>query len=144
MLQKLRTGNGQHIEISMQEVITYYMWELPRLAHGRQLGQDAGLPQTQLNNSAAPSVLPLQALGLPLCRPDRRRAAHGKFFMAIDRPDLARHERFATDEARLQHARALHAEVEKLQMRPRMKHEVMRELGACAATMDTVDVYDAT
>ena len=144
-VQKLRTGEGQHIEISMQEAITYYM--RTRLAHGGNWGKTP-VSRNGSQVGAAPS-------GLYPCKPFGPNdyafvltvtAPHmDKFFMAIDRPDLVTDERFATDEARFRNTPALHAEVEKW-TRLRTKHEVMRELGEagvpCAATMDTVDVYD--
>lgn len=144
-VQKLRTGEGQHIEISMQEAITYYM--RTRLAHGGNWGKDA-VPRRGSQVGAAPS-------GLYACKPFGPNdyafvltvtAPHmDKFFMAIDRPDLVTDERFATEEARFLNTPALQAEIEKW-TRARTKHEVMKELGEagvpCAATMDTVDLYD--
>lgn len=144
-VQKLRTGEGQHIEISMQEAITYYM--RTRLAHGGNWGKDA-VPRRGSQVGAAPS-------GLYACKPFGPNdyafvltvtAPHmDKFFMAIDRPDLVTDERFATEEARFLNTPALQAEIEKW-TRTRTKHEVMKELGEagvpCAATMDTVDLYD--
>ena len=144
-VQKLRTGEGQHIEISMQEAITYYM--RTRLAHGGNWGKDA-VPRRGSQVGAAPS-------GLYACKPFGPNdyafvltvtAPHmDKFFMAIDRPDLVTDERFATEEARFRNTPAMHAEIEKW-TRTRTKHEVMKELGEagvpCAATMDTVDLYD--
>ncbi len=144
-VQKLRTGEGQHIEISMQEAITYYM--RTKLAHGGNWGKDA-VPRTGNQIGAAPS-------GLYPCKPFGPNdfafvmtvtAPHmDKFFMAIDRPDLVTDERFATDEARVANTDALHDEIEKW-TRVRTKHEVMKVLGEagvpCAATMDTADLYD--
>ncbi len=144
-VQKLRTGEGQHIEISMQEAITYYM--RTRLAHGGNWGKDA-VPRRGSQVGAAPS-------GLYACKPFGPNdyafvltvtAPHmDKFFMAIDRPDLVTDERFATEEARFKNTPALHEEIEKW-TRTRTKHEVMKELGEagvpCAATMDTVDLYE--
>jgi len=144
-VQKLRTGEGQHIEISMQEAITYYM--RTKLAHGGNWGKDA-VPRTGNQIGAAPS-------GLYPCKPFGPNdfafvmtvtAPHmDKFFMAIDRPDLVTDERFATDEARVANSDALHDEIEKW-TRVRTKHEVMKVLGEagvpCAATMDTADLYD--
>ena len=144
-VQKLRTGEGQHIEISMQEAITYYM--RTRLAHSGNWGKSA-VPRTGSQVGAAPS-------GLYSCKPFGPNdfafvltvtAPHiDKFFMAIDRPDLVTDERFATDQARYQNTAVLHDEIEKW-TRERTKHEVMKELSEagvpCAATMDTVDLYD--
>jgi formyl-CoA transferase len=144
-VQKLRTGEGQHIEISMQEAITYYM--RTRLAHGGNWGKDV-VPRRGSQVGAAPS-------GLYACKPFGPNdyafiltvtAPHmDKFFMASDRPDLVTDARFATEEARVANSPALHDEIEKW-TRARTKHEVMKELGdagvPCAATMDTVDLYE--
>jgi len=144
-VQKLRTGEGQHIELSMQEAITYYM--RTRLAHGGNWGANP-VPRTGSQVGAAPS-------GLYKCKPFGPNdyafiltvtAPHiDKFYMAIDRPDLVTDERFASDEARFANTALLHDEIEKWTSQ-RTKHEVMKELGEakvpCAATMDTVDVYD--
>ncbi len=144
-VQRLRTGRGQHIEISMQEAITYYM--RTRIAHGGNWGKDA-VPRNGSQIGAAPS-------GLYPCKPFGPNdyafiltvtAPHvDRFFMAIDRPDLVTDERFATDAARFENSDALHDEIERW-TRERTKQEVMKELGEagvpCAATFDTVDVYD--
>lgn len=144
-VQKLRTGEGQHIEISMQEAITYYM--RTRLAHGGDWGRRC-VPRSGSQVGAAPS-------GLYRCKPFGPNdyafvltvtAPHmDRFYMAIDRPDLVTDERFATDAARLENSQALHDEIEKWTSQ-RTKHEVMRELGEagvpCAATMDSLDLYD--
>ena len=144
-VQKLRTGEGQHIEISMQEAITYYM--RTRLAHGGNWGQNP-VPRNGSQVGAAPS-------GLYACKPFGPNdfafvltvtAPHmDKFYMAIDRPDLVADERFSTDEARMKNTQVLHDEIEQW-TRTRTKHEVMKQLCEagvpCAATMDTVDIYD--
>jgi formyl-CoA transferase len=144
-IQRLRTGEGQHIELSMQEAITYYM--RTRLAHGGNWGKNP-VPRTGSQVGAAPS-------GLYKCKPFGPNdfafiltvtAPHiDKFYMAIDRPDLVTDERFSTDQARFANTAILHDEIEHWTSE-RTKHEVMKELGEagvpCAATMDTVDVYD--
>lgn len=144
-VQKLRTGEGQRIEISMQEAVTYYM--RTRLAYGGNWGKNP-VPRTGSQVGAAPS-------GLYACKPFGPNdyafvlavtAPHvDKFYLAIDRPDLVTDARFRSDEARFENSLALHDEIEKW-TRERTKHEVMKELGEagvpCAATMDTVDLYD--
>jgi formyl-CoA transferase len=144
-VQKLRTGVGQRIEVSMHEAITYYM--RTHLANGADWGRRAA-PRNGSQVGAAPS-------GLYACKPFGRNdyafvlavtATHiDKLFMAIDRPDLISDERFDTNEKRLARTPELHAEIEQW-TRARTKHEVMRELGVagvpCAATMDTAEVYD--
>ena len=144
-IQKLRTGEGQRIEISMHEAITYYM--RTHLANGADWGRRAA-PRFGSQTGAAPS-------GLYACKPFGSNdyafvlavtATHiDKMFMAIDRPDLISDERFDTNEKRLARTPELHDEIE-LWTRARTKHEVMRELGEagvpCAATMDTAELYD--
>jgi len=144
-VQKLRTGEGQRIELSMQEATTYYM--RTRLAHGGNWGTTP-VPRTGSQVGAAPS-------GLYKCKPFGANdyafiltvtAPHiDKLYMAIDRPDLLTDERFTSDEARFANTELLHQEIEKWTSQ-RTKHEVMKELGEAgvpsAATMDTVDVYD--
>ena len=144
-VQKLRTGQGQRIEISMHEAITYYM--RTHLANGADWGRRAA-PRNGGQVGAAPS-------GLYACKPLGYNdyafvmavtATHiDKLFMAIGRPDLVSDERFDTNEKRIARTPELHEEVESW-TRARTKQEVMRELCEagvpCAATMDTVELYD--
>lgn len=144
-VQKLRTGQGQRIEISMHEAITYYM--RTHLANGADWGRRAA-PRGGSQVGAAPS-------GLYACKPFGRNdhafvlavtPTHiDKLFMAIGRPDLITDERFDSDAKRLARTAELHDEVEQW-TRKRTKQEVMRELSEagvpCAATMDTVELYD--
>ncbi|MBJ18267.1 MAG: formyl-CoA transferase [bacterium] len=144
-VQQLRTGEGQHIEISMQEAITYYM--RTRLAHGGNWGKNP-VPRNGSQIGAAPS-------GLYPCKPFGPNdyafvltvtARHvDKFYLAIDRPDLVNDERFAADEDRFKNSDALQEEIEQW-TRQHTKHEVMKILGdagiPCSATLDTVDLYE--
>ena len=144
-IQKLRTGEGQRIEISMQEAITYYM--RTHLANLGNWGQNV-VPRNGSQIGAAPS-------GLYACKPGGPNdyafvlaitTPHiDKLFMAIDRPDLIVDERFDDFMKRLERTDELHAEVEKWTLE-RTKHEVMKILGEaavpCSATMDTAELYD--
>ena len=144
-IQKLRTGEGQRIEISMQEAITYYM--RTHLANLGNWGQNV-VPRNGSQIGAAPS-------GLYACKPGGPNdyafvlaitTPHiDKLFMAIDRPDLIVDERFDDFMKRLERTNELHAEVEKWTLE-RTKHEVMKILGEaavpCSATMDTAELYD--
>jgi len=144
-VQKLRTGEGQHIEISMQEALTYYM--RTRIAYGGDWGRHA-VPRTGSQVGAAPS-------GLYPCKPGGPNdwafvltvtAPHiDRFYLAIERPDLVTDERFSKDAARLQNSDLLHEEIAKW-TRERTKQEVMKILGdagvPCSATFDTVDLFD--
>jgi len=144
-VQKLRTGEGQRIEISMHEAITYYM--RTHLANLGDWGNNV-VPRNGSQVGAAPS-------GLYKCAPGGHNDyafvltitnTHiDKLFMAIDRPDLIADERFDDFMKRLQRTPELHEEVEKW-TREHTKQEVMRLLGEagvpCAATMDTKEIYD--
>jgi crotonobetainyl-CoA:carnitine CoA-transferase CaiB-like acyl-CoA transferase len=144
-IQKLRTGEGQRIEISMQEAITYFM--RTHLANLGNWGQNV-VPRNGSQVGAAPS-------GLYACKPGGPNdyafvltitTPHiDKLFMAIDRPDLITDERFDDFMKRLERTDELHAEVEKWTLE-RTKHEVMKILGEaavpCSATMDTAELYD--
>lgn len=144
-VQKLRTGEGQHIEISMHEAITYYM--RTHLANAGDWGNVA-VPRNGSQVGAAPS-------GLYACKgggPNDyafvlaiTNVHIDKLYMAIDRPDLITDERFDDFMKRLERTPELHAEVEKWTLE-RTKQEVMRELGEagvpCAATTDTKELYD--
>jgi formyl-CoA transferase len=144
-IQKLRTGEGQRIEISMQEAITYFM--RTHLANLGNWGQNV-VPRNGSQVGAAPS-------GLYACKPGGPNdyafvlaitTPHiDKLFMAIDRPDLITDERFDDFMKRLERTEELHAEVEKWTLQ-RTKHEVMKILGEaavpCSATMDTAELYD--
>ena len=144
-IQKLRTGEGQRIEISMQEAITYFM--RTHLANLGNWGQNV-VPRNGSQIGAAPS-------GLYACKPGGPNdyafvlavtTPHvDKLFMAIDRPDLITDERFDDYMKRLERTDELHAEVEKWTLE-RTKHEVMKtlcEAGVpCSATMDTAELYD--
>ncbi len=144
-VQRLRTGEGQHIEISMQEAITYFM--RTRIAFGADWGR-AAVPRTGNEVGAAPS-------GLYPCKPGGPNdwafvltvtAPHiDRFFVAIGRTDLVTDERFATEEARVRNGAALREEISSW-TRERTKQEVMEQLCEagvpCAATLDTADLFD--
>jgi crotonobetainyl-CoA:carnitine CoA-transferase CaiB-like acyl-CoA transferase len=144
-VQKLRTGKGQHIEISMHEAVTYYM--RTHLANLGNWGNDA-VPRNGSQVGAAPS-------GLYACKPFGpndyafvlaiTNTHIDKLFMAIDRPDLIADKRFDDFMKRFERTAELHEEVEKW-TRERTKHEVMKTLGEagvpCSATMDTKELYD--
>ncbi len=103
-VQKQRTGEGQEIEISMQEAMTYFM--RTRVATGSAWGTQAagrggtsgGLPPVDLYpcKPFGPNdwiyIMPITA------------GQWDEFCAAIDRPDLAVDERFAVPRDRLAHA----------------------------------------
>ncbi|MBW2423780.1 MAG: CoA transferase [Deltaproteobacteria bacterium] len=144
-IQRLRTGEGQQIEISMQEAVTYYM--RTRIATGADWGR-AVSPRTGSQVGAPPS-------GLYPCKPGGPNdwafvltvtPRHiDRFFLAIERPDLITDERFDSEQGRLENAEQLSEEI-ACWTRERRKHEVMSLLGAagipCSATFDTMDLFD--
>jgi len=144
-IQRLRTGEGQHIEISMQEALTYYM--RTRIANGSDWGR-ASSPRSGNNLGAAPS-------GIYPCKPGGPNdwafiltvtPPHvDRFYLAIDRPDLVTDERFIGDEARLANSDLLREEIIAWTS-VRTKQEVMKQLCEagvpCAATLDTQDLFD--
>jgi crotonobetainyl-CoA:carnitine CoA-transferase CaiB-like acyl-CoA transferase len=144
-IQRLRTGEGQLIEISMHEAITYYM--RTHLANLGNWGQNV-VPRNGSQVGAAPS-------GLFACKPGGPNdyafilavtSTHiDKLYIAIDRPDLVTDDRYDDFMKRLERTEELHLEVEKWTLE-RTKVEVMKTLGEagvpCSATMDTVELYD--
>ena len=143
-VQRLRTGEGQRIEISMQEAVTYFM--RTRIAFGADWGR-AACPRMGNTMGAAPT-------GLYPCKP----AGPNDFAflitvtdthwdalcLAMERPDLVVDPRFSTGMARLENGDALREEI-GLWTREHTKQEVMRILGEagvpCSATLDTADLY---
>lgn len=144
-VQKLRTGEGQRIEISMHEAITYYM--RTHLANAGNWGRQP-VPRNGSQVGAAPSGLYACRGGGPndyafvLAVTDTH---IDKLFMAIDRPELITDSRFDDFMKRFERTPELHEEVEQW-TRERTKQEVMKLLGEagvpCAATMDTRELYD--
>ena len=144
-VQVLRTGEGQYIEISMQEAITYFM--RTRIAHGGDWGRQAS-PRNGSQVGVAPS-------GLYPCKPGGpndwafviavTRPHIDKLYMAIARPDLITDERFSTDQARVLNSDALQDEIAQW-TRKRTKQQVMERLAGagvpCSATLDTKDLFE--
>jgi len=142
-VQKLRTGEGQHIELSMQEAVTYYL--RTAIANGSDLGERAA-PRRGNGEGAM--------VNLYACRPG---GPNDYVYMMVvntrmwqnlcrgmQRPDLLDDERFARGRDRHENAAALSEEIEKW-TRSHTKHEVMRRLGEagvpCGAVLDTRDLF---
>jgi formyl-CoA transferase len=143
-IQKLRTGEGQHIEISMQEAMTYFM--RTRIAFGADWGNQAA-PRAGNSMGSGPT-------GLYPCKPfgpndyvylitvtDQH---WDTVCLAIGRQDLIVDPRFNTGLARLQNGEALYQEIAKW-TGEQTKSEAMRILGEagvpCSATLDTRDLH---
>ncbi|MDP6980232.1 MAG: CoA transferase [Myxococcota bacterium] len=143
-VQRLRTGEGQLVELSMQEAMTYYM--RTRIAFGGDWGNQA-VPRLGNMMGGAPTGLYPCAGGGPndyayLITVTERH--WDSLCVAIERPDLIADERFDTGEKRAMHGDALCDEISKW-TREHAKYDVMRILGdagvPCSAIIDTQDLY---
>jgi formyl-CoA transferase len=144
-VQRLRTGEGQRVELSMQEAVTYFM--RTRIAFAGDWGRQA-VPRLGNLMGAAPTGLYPCAGGGPndyaylITVTGRHWDA---LCLAIDRPDLVVDPRFETGEKRALHGPELVAEISAWTRRHE-KHEVMRRLGdagvPCSAILDTKDLYE--
>jgi formyl-CoA transferase len=143
-IQRLRTGVGQRIEISMQEAMTYYM--RTRIALLGDWGEQA-VPRIGNRMGALPTEL-YPCLGggpndyLYLITVTARH--WDSLCLAIERADLIADPRFDTGEHREANGEALFEEIAKWTRRQE-KHDAMRVLGAagvpCSAILDTQDLY---
>jgi formyl-CoA transferase len=143
-VQRLRTGEGQVIELSMHEVMTMFIrttgiggWELDGRASPRVGNKLGGSPT---------DMYPCQPFGPN----DYVYVMVGTIRMwealckVIDRPELLDDPRFATGTGREEHEAELHAAVAAW-CATKTKHEAMKLLAdagiAAAAVMDTQDVF---
>ncbi len=143
-IQRLRTGVGQRIELSMQEAMTYYM--RTRIALLGDWGNQA-TPRIGNRMGALPTELYPCLGGGPndYVYLITVTARHWDCLcLAIDRADLIADPRFDTGEHREANGKALFEEVAKW-TREHEKHEAMRVLAEagvpCAAILDTRDLY---
>jgi formyl-CoA transferase len=143
-IQRLRTGEGQHIELSMQEAMTYYM--RTRIAFAADWGRQV-VPRLGNLMGGAPTGLYTCAGGGPndyaymVVVTTRHWDA---LCLAMERPDLVVDPRFETGELRANNGGALFGEVGAWTLQYD-KFEVMRCLGEagvpCSAVLDTQDLY---
>ncbi len=143
-IQRLRTGEGQALEISMQEAMTY--WLRTAISSGADWGR-AAAPRTGLGATATSRLYPCAGGGpndyviLLIVTPRMWDA----FCDAIGRPDLRDDPRFASAADRRDNSDAL-AERIAAWTSQREKREVMRILGEagvpCGAVLDTQDIYE--
>jgi formyl-CoA transferase len=143
-VQRLRTGEGQKIEISMQEAMTYFM--RTRIAFGGDWGNEAA-PRSGNGLGPPTELYPCKPFGpndwaYIICVTGQH---WDTLCLALDRADLITDPRFETGLARVQNGKALYAEIERF-TREHTKHEVMSHLGKagvpCSAVLDTKDLYD--
>ena len=138
--QKLREGTGQHIELSMQESVTYYMRTM--IALGAQGGESVA---PRLGNELDPTVnlFPSKPFGpndyvyiMSVTEP------HWILFCeTIGHPDIATDPRFENPEARKEHGEELKAIITEWTS-ARTKKEAMHQL--CEAGIPASAVFDTT
>lgn len=143
-VQKLRTGEGQHIEISMQEAMTYYM--RTRVAIGSKWGTQA-CDRTGASGGLPPvDLYPCKPFGpndyayvMPITD-----GHWDTLCAAMGRPDLLVDERFTDLQKRQAHGKELY-ELIASWTRQLTKQEVMETLGAagvpCSACLDTGELH---
>jgi formyl-CoA transferase len=141
--QKLRTGQGQLIELSMQEALTYYL----RTAVAN--GSDWGRRAVRRAGNGVGATMNLYA-----CRPGGpndyvylmvvNTRMWRSLCEAIERPDLLDDPRFARGRARHENADALYEEIAKW-TREHGKYEAMERIASagvpCSAVLDTRDLF---
>ena len=145
-VQKQRTGEGQFIEIAMQEAMSYFM--RTRIAYCEW--GEAVVPRRGNSAGAPTDIYP--------CKPaDPEREGNDFVYLmvvtsrmwdtlcaAIDRPDLLVDERFEDMWKRNENGAALHSEISKWTSQ-RTKWEAMEYLGAAgvpaSAVLDTYDLF---
>jgi formyl-CoA transferase len=127
-VQKLRTGEGQRIEVSMQEAMTYFMRTRVSMVPG--WGERAA-PRIGNGVHALINLYPTAGGGpndhvmLMAVTPRMFRNLCG----AMERPELAEDPRFATNEARVSNPEALREEI-RAWTTSLTKHEVAEKLEA--------------
>ena len=143
-VQRLRTGKGQQIEISMQEAMTYYM--RTRVAIGSKWGTQA-CDRTGASGGLPPvDLYPCKPFGpndyayvMPITD-----GHWDTLCAAMGRPDLLVDERFTDLQTRQAHGEALYEEIASW-TRQLTKQEVMETLGAagvpCSACLDTGELH---
>lgn len=138
-IEKQRTGKGQVVEVSMQETVVNFM----RTQISYRERCDDGIVPRRGNRSVSPTSLYPCAPGGPndwvFFMPVTTRMWDA-LVTAIDRPDLAVDERFATPQARVRHGEELDEEISKW-TRQRTKFEVMEYLGPLGVPVGAV--YDS-
>jgi formyl-CoA transferase len=145
-VQRLRTGKGQRIEVSMQEAVANFM-RTP-LSFRERLGHPTPRRANAGGAGGAPTDLFPCAPGGPndwLYIFITTSRFWDALCIGIGQPELAVDERFATPQARQQHAEELYAIIASW-TRQRTKFEAMEHLGAlgvpCSAVFDSKDLLE--
>jgi formyl-CoA transferase len=141
-IQRLRTGRGQRIEISMQEAMTYYMRTMIALGNGFE---DQAAPRTgtglspDINLYACKPFGPNDYVYIVIATPRMWEA----LCKASGVEALSQDERFQTPNRRIKNADAVREAIESF-TRQHTKHEAMRILAEagvpCSAVLDTLDL----
>jgi len=145
-IQRLRTGEGQMVEASMQEAVSNFV--RTALTHDERADAVAPRRINRTGAGGAPSDLFPCAPG----GPNDYVYIHvntSRFWdalcIAIERPELAADERFATPKLRLKNREELHGIVREWTMR-HTKWEAMEQLGRhglpAGAVFDTRDLFE--
>ncbi|MXX18126.1 MAG: formyl-CoA transferase [Dehalococcoidia bacterium] len=140
-VQKQRTGEGQFIEISMQEAVTLFMRTLGLRTWGEA-------PQERTGNARGPGtdVYPCKGGGENdyIFVMVVTTAQWDAFCMTIGMPELISDPRFETQRGRFEHGAEFFDIVKEWTLQ-RTKHEAMKELGSagvpCSATLDTYELF---
>ena len=143
LLHRARTGEGQYVEVSMQEAATMFMRTMGLQSWGEEPAPRRGIH----HGTGATSTYPCKGGGpndwvfiMPTTT-----VMWDTLCAAIDRTDMLTDPRYATEEAREQHVEELCEEISRWS-RERTKHEAMRELGEfgvpASAVLDTRDLFD--
>lgn len=143
-IHKLRTGEGQVVEIAMQETVVNFM--RTQISYRERF--DGGVVPRRGNRSVSPTSLFPCAPGGPndwiFFMPVTTRM-FDTLMTAIERPELAVDERFSTPQARARHGEELDAEISKW-TRERTKWEIMEFLGPrgvpVGAVYDSGDIFN--
>lgn len=143
-VQRLRTGEGQHIELSMQEAVTYFM--RTRIAVGAEWGEKA-CPRVGNSQGLPPvNLYPCQPFGpndwvfmMPVT------AEHWDLLCTVtDNPEWLVDPRYETPQKRIEHREDLYEAISSW-TRERTKYEVMEILGSagvpCSASLDTRELH---
>lgn len=142
-VQKLKTGEGQEIEISMQEAVTYFMRTV--VASRSDWGREAA-PRRKEHEMTPTDLFPCKPFGpndyvFTMIVTTRM---WDMLCAAIGRPELIDDPRFATGELRRENGAELYPEIAAW-TRERTKYEAMEELGAAgvpvSAVLDTHDLF---
>ena len=143
-VQRLRTGKGQEIELSMQEAMAYYV--RTRAFIGSAWGTKATPRSGNAGGLPPVNIYPCKPFGpndYIYLMPVNQEHWDG-LCAAIDRADLLIDERFSSTRARIENGAALYEEVAAF-TRARSKYEAMETIAAagvpCSACLDTGELH---